>query len=411
MTVILLQVAALVVLAIGSIGLAAVEAAFYLVKRRRLTHLALHNPRAEMVNHYLDDPPTLLMPVHMGTYTAHLAMTVVITSLFLGIGSEWALLIAFLSMVVYLLLFRLSVPYTLVRRNPERSLLLLMPLFNPYARALAPLVAALRKRAASATTQGLDSARSLKETQPVEVPPPPVQEEDEGRLVDAVARFSVTQVRDVMTPRPDIVAMSAQGRVGDLRRLMRETKYSRIPLYGENLDDIVGVVMVRDVIEYEGGDDDPLQPLVRPALVVPETKKIAELLKEMQAGRVAFAVAIDEYGGTAGLLSVEDIVEEIVGEIKDEYDTETEPISVEPDGSVLVAGRVNLERLEQALELPLGNGERVATVGGLVASVFGRIPRPGERTDYKGYTLEVVDAEHKRVNRVRFRRKPVEAAS
>jgi magnesium and cobalt transporter len=192
---------------------------------------------------------------------------------------------------------------------------------------------------------------------------------------------------------------------------MRETKYSRIPVYGENLDDIVGVVMVRDVIEYEGGDDDPLQPLVRPALVVPETKKIAELLKEMQAGRMAFAVAIDEYGGTAGLLSIEDIVEEIVGEIKDEYDTETEPISVEADGAVLVAGRVNLERLEQALELPLGNGERVATVGGLVASVFGRIPRPGERTDYKGYTLEVVDAEHKRVNRVRFRRKPVEAAS
>jgi magnesium and cobalt transporter len=168
---------------------------------------------------------------------------------------------------------------------------------------------------------------------------------------------------------------------------------------------------VRDVVEYEGGDDDPLQPMVRPALVVPETKKIAELLKEMQAGRVAFAVAIDEYGGTAGLLSVEDIVEEIVGEIKDEYDTESEPISVEPDGAVLVAGRVNLERLEQALELPLGNGERVATVGGLVASVFGRIPRPGERTDYKGYTLEVVDAEHKRVNRVRFRRKTAEAVS
>jgi CBS domain containing-hemolysin-like protein len=409
-TVILLQVVALVVLALGSIGLAAVEAAFYLVKRRRLSHLALHNPKAEMVNRFLDDPPTLLMPVHMGTYTAHLAMTVVITSLFLGIGSEWALLIAFLSMVVYLLLFRLSVPYTLVRRQPERSLLVLMPLFNPYARALAPLVAALRKRAASATTQGYETLR-LRETQPVEVPPPPVQEEDEGRLVDAVARFSVTQVRDVMTPRPDIVAMCAHGRVGDLRRLMRETKYSRIPVYGENLDDIVGVVMVRDVIEYEGGDDDPLQPLVRPALVVPETKKIAELLKEMQAGRMAFAVAIDEYGGTAGLLSIEDIVEEIVGEIKDEYDTETEPISVEADGAVLVAGRVNLERLEQALELPLGNGERVATVGGLVASVFGRIPRPGERTDYKGYTLEVVDAEHKRVNRVRFRRKPVEAAS
>jgi putative hemolysin len=408
---IILQVAALLFLAVGSIGLAAVEAAFYLVKRRRLSHVAMHNPRAELVNRYLDDPPTLLMPVHMGTYTAHLAMTVVITSLFLGIGSEWALLIAFLSMVVYLLLFRLSVPYTLVRRNPERSLLLLMPLFHPYARALAPLVAALRKRAASATTQGPDNGRGPKDTQPVEVPPPPVQEENEGRLMDAVARFSVTQVRDVMTPRPDIVAIPAQGKVGDLRRIMRETKYSRIPVYGENLDDIVGVVTVRDLVEYEGNDDDPLEPLVRPALVVPETKKVTDLLKEMQAGRLAFAVVIDEYGGTAGLLTVEDIVEEIVGEIKDEYDTETEPISVEPDGAVLVAGRVNLERLEQALETQLTNGERVATVGGLVATVFGRIPRPGERTDYKGYTLEVVDAEHKRVNRVRFRRKPAEAAS
>jgi putative hemolysin len=206
------------------------------------------------------------------------------------------------------------------------------------------------------------------------------------------------------------VAIPEQATVADLRRIMRETKYSRIPVYGENLDDIVGVVMVRDIVEYEGAAGDPVAPLVRPAFLVPETKKVAELLKEMQAGRISFAVVIDEYGGTAGLLTVEDIVEEIVGEIKDEYDTETEPITVEADGAVLVAGRVNVERLEQALETPLTNGEDVDTVGGLVATVFGRIPRPGERKDYRGYELEVVDAEHKRVNRVRFRRKALEAA-
>ncbi|HET8644175.1 MAG TPA: CNNM domain-containing protein, partial [Vicinamibacteria bacterium] len=191
MTLIALQVVVLIALAAGSIALAAVEAAFYLVKRRRLSRLAMHNPRAEMVNRYLDDPPLLLMPVHMGTYTAHVAMTVVITSLFLGLVSEWALLIAFLSMAVYLLLFRLSAPYTLVRRNPERSLLLLMPLFNPYARALSPLVAALRKRTVSTAVLGHESDRA-KDTQPVEVPPAPVHDEDEGRLVDAVARFAVT---------------------------------------------------------------------------------------------------------------------------------------------------------------------------------------------------------------------------
>jgi CBS domain containing-hemolysin-like protein len=406
--VILLQLVVLVLLAALSIGLAAVEAAFYLVKRRRLSHVAVHNSRAELVNRYLDDPPTLLMPVHMGTYTAHVAMTVVITSLFLGLVSEWALLIAFLSMAVYLLLFRLSVPYTLVRRNPERSLLLLLPVFHAYAVALAPVVRALRKRVVSSSALGHESDRA-RETQPVEVPPPPVHDEDEGRLVDSVARFAVTQVRDVMTPRPDIVAVAAAETVGVLRRVLRETKYSRLTVYGENLDDVVGVVTVRDLVSYEGTDADPLQPLVRPVFLVPETKKIAELLKELQAGRLSFAVAVDEYGGTAGIVTIEDIVEEIVGEIKDEYDVETEPITVEPDGAVLVAGRVNVERLEQALETPLTGGEDVDTVGGLVTTVFGRIPRPGERAEFKGFALEVVDAEHRRVNRVRFRRLPVAA--
>ena len=130
----------------------------------------------------------------------------------------------------------------------------------------------------------------------------------------------------------------------------------------------------------------------------------------MQQQRLTFAVAIDEYGGTAGLVSVEDIVEELVGEIKDEYDVESEPIAVEPDGSVVVAGRVNVDRLEDALDVDLVEAEGVETVGGFVTTVFGRIPRAGERTDHAGFSIEVVDAERKRVNRVRFRRsEPVRA--
>ena len=402
---IVLKLLLLLLLAAASISLASVEAAFYLVKRRRLAHVALQNPRAEMVNRYLDDPPTLLMPVHMGTYTAHLAMAVVVVDIFLHVAEHWAVLISLFTMVLYLLLFRLTLPYALVRRSPERSLMVLLPYFHAYARVLGPLVRALRKRAApeDASTAG-DEERSS--SAPVEVPPPPVHEANEGRLVDAVARFSMTVVRDVMTPRPDIVAVAAAGTVGDLRRLMRETKYSRIPVYRENLDDIVGVVSVRDLVEHEGADAEPLQPLVMPVFLVPETKRIADLLKELQERRTTFAVVIDEYGGTAGLCTVEDIVEELVGEIKDEYDAETEPIAVEGDGSLLVAGRVNIERLEQALESRLANGEDVGTVGGLVTTVFGRVPRPGESLDYKGFTVEVVDAERKRVNRVRFRRKP-----
>jgi len=407
--VIILKILLLLVLAAASITLAAVEAAFYLVKRRRLAHVALQNPRAELVNRYLDDPPTLLMPVHMGTYTMHVAMTVVVADIFFHAAAHWAVLIAFATMVIYLLVFRLTLPYALVRRNPERSLMVLLPYFHAYARVLGPLVRVLRKRAAPEDVPAAE-AEDENSPAPAEVPPAPVHEANEGRLMDAVARFSMTVVRDVMTPRPDVVAVAAAGTLGDLRRLMRETKYSRIPVYGENLDDIVGVVSVRDLVEHEGPDADALRPLVMPVFLVPETKKIADLLKELQERRSTFAVVIDEYGGTAGICSVEDIVEELVGEIKDEYDAETEPIALEGDGSLLVAGRVNIERLEQALEARLANGEDVGTVGGLVTTAFGRVPRPGESLDYKGFTVEVVDAERKRVNRVRFKRKPAEAS-
>jgi CBS domain containing-hemolysin-like protein len=389
-------------LTVASIGLASVEAAFYQVKRRRLAHLALSNPRAELVNRYLEDPPALLMPVHMGTYTAHVGMTVLITTLLLDRLGHWSALVAFLAMLGYLLVFRLSVPYLLVRRHPERSLLLLLPVFHAYAVALRPLVAALRKRAAPepAAPEGLASGPI-----PVQVPPPPVLEPNEARLVESLARFTETLVRDVMTPRPDIVAVAASASLEELRRTMRETKYSRLPVYGDNLDDIVGVVEVRDVLDYEGPDDVPVRGLARPVYLVPETKKIADLLRELQSQRTTFAVVIDEYGGTAGLVSMEDIVEELVGEIKDEYDVETEPIAVEPDGGVLVAGRVSVDRLEQALETSLAVARDVGTVGGLVTSLFGRIPRAGERLEHQGFVLEVVDAERKRVNRVRFRRR------
>jgi CBS domain containing-hemolysin-like protein len=331
-------------------------------------------------------------------------MTVIITMLLTEHGHLhlWALAGAVGFMVLYLLLFRLTLPYSLVWRNPERMLLLLLPVFDAYARALRPLASALRRRAAAPATDDNEATGAF--TMP-EVPPAPVHDENEGRLVDAVARFALTQVRDVMTPRPDIVALPVSSTIGDLRRVLRETKYSRVPVYKENLDDIAGVVSVRDLVEHEGSPADPLLPLVREAYLVPETKKVAELLKEFQARRITFALAIDEYGGISGLATVEDIVEEIVGEIKDEYDLEAEPISVEADGAYLVAGRVNVDRLEQALDAPLAEGD-VGTVGGLVASAFGRIPRPGEKMDYRGFTVEVVDAERKRVHRVRCRRLP-----
>jgi magnesium and cobalt transporter len=243
------------------------------------------------------------------------------------------------------------------------------------------------------------------------VPPPPAQQEDEDRLVDALGRFSETLVRAVMTPRPDVVAIASDASVVDLRRLMRENKYSRVPVYGKDLDDILGVVEVRDLLDFEGAQETPVTKLVRPAHLVPDTKRIQELLREMQGRHITFAVVIDEYGGTAGVVSIEDIVEELVGEIKDEYDVEGDPLAVDADGSVVADGRVGVDRLEEALETELSIDEEIDTVGGLVTSIFGQIPHAGERRLYRGFEVEVLAAERQRVKRVRFRRAPVSSPS
>ncbi len=399
-----LQSLLIVLLATLSIFLATVEASFNLLKRRRLTQVGFHDEaRIELAQHYLDDPARMLIPVHLGTYTAHVGMTVIITSLAFRLVDHWAMLTAFGIMMAYMLLFRVSMPYILVRQDPEATFLRLLPAFHLWAQALEPVIAPLRRRARP-------DAEEAEEGPPMpEVPPPPVQEADEKKLVDALDRFSETAAREVMTPRPDIVAIAAAAPVSALRRLMGETKYSRIPVYGKDLDDIQGVVEVRDLLDYQGDPDSPVGGLVRPVHLVPETKRIPDLLREMQGRRITFAVVIDEYGGTAGIVTVEDIVEELVGEIKDEYDVEGDPLTVDTDGSVVADGRASIERLEQALETELSLDEEIDTVGGLVTSIFGQIPRAGEKKSYRGFEVEVLAAERKRVSRVRFRRAAVES--
>jgi len=348
----------------------------------------------------VDDLPRLLMFVYLGTYTAHVGMTVIITSMMFCVLDHWAMLAVFGMMIAYMLLFRVSVSYILVRKDPEGTFLRLLPAFALWTRALEPLIGQLRRRAVPVPEED-DGPPAA------EVPPPPVQQADEDRLVDALDRFTQTLVREVMTPRPDVWSIATIAPVSSLRLLMSESKYSRIPVYGKDLDDIVGVVEVRDLLDYEGDPQGPVGALARPAHLVPETKRIAELLREMQSRRVTFAVVIDEYGGTAGIVSVEDIVEELVGEIKDEYDVEGDPLVVDADGSVIADGKLGVDRLEEALETELSLDDEIDTVGGLVTSIFGQIPRAGEVRSYRGFQVEVLAAERKRVNRVRFRRETV----
>ena len=407
----LLGLFAIFLLIVVSISLATFEAAFYLVKRRNLHKIADEDsPEMEKLSHYFEDPPSILMPIHIGTYTAHVAMTALLTVLLLDLLNQWAALVALVTMFVYLLIFRLTLPYAVARRAPERVLLTLVRPFHRYAILLRPITTLLRRRAA-----GLDDEDSNGQSGAVrvpsthsEIPPPPLLAENESRIVDSLARFSKTQAREVMTPRLDITALPTSSTVAQARKLFRESQYSRLVAYAETLDDIAGVLHVRDLVSHDGPETATIQSMVRPALIVPDGKKIVDLLREMQTKRLSIAILVDEYGVTAGLVSIEDILEELVGEIKDEYDNETEPLVVTAEGVISASARVSLETLKDALEPGFDMPDDVDTVGGLAMNLFGHVPKAGEKIEHGGYRIEILEATPKRVGRVQFARVAVE---
>ncbi len=396
-----------------SIALAIFEAGFYLVKRRNLHQLADDDsPEMEKLSRYFEDPPSILMPIHIGTYTAHVAMTALLTALLLDLLKHWATLVAVMIMIVYLLIFRLTLPYAIARRGPERVLLTLVRPFHRYAKLLSPLTTLLRRRAAGDSGEEESNGHGHRPaTAKIDIGPAPLLAENESKIVDSLARFSTTHAREVMTPRLDITALPTSSTVAEARKLFRESQYSRLVAYAETLDDIAGVVHVRDLVSHDGPETATVESLVRPALIVPDGKKIVDLLREMQAKRLSIAILVDEYGVTAGLVSIEDILEELVGEIKDEYDVEAEPLVASGEGVITASARVSLETLKDALHPGFEMPDDVDTVGGLAMNLFGQVPRAGERIEHQGYAIEILEATPKRVGRVQFVPSPIEVES
>jgi CBS domain containing-hemolysin-like protein len=298
------------------------------------------------------------------------------------------------------------VPAILVRRSPERFLEVLLPMFTLVANILGPFTALVIGFLGAAERNGREHANGANGR------PPDGRETaaesasvDESRLLLSVVDFGETLVREVMTPRPDIVAIASTATVADLRRLVQEQEYSRLPVYTENLDNIVGLIVVKDLIQLTEAPagDQPVARLMRPAAFVPETKRVAELLREFQQGRFQVAIVVDEHGGTAGLVTIEDVVEVLVGEIRDEYDLEAEPIVQESPDSFVFSAKVDVKRLIERLELDIEEGE-FETVGGYVLARVGRVPAAGETFRFDGLEIVILEAERRRIHKVRLRR-------
>jgi CBS domain containing-hemolysin-like protein len=226
-------------------------------------------------------------------------------------------------------------------------------------------------------------------------------EGEERRLLQSIVDFGDTLVREVMTPRPDIVAVRETATVGDVRALFGEQEYSRFPVYKESLDNIAGFLFVKDLVLNGADDSRPIAGLLRPAVFVPETKRVPELLKQFQRQQTQCAVVVDEYGGTAGLVTIEDLLEEIVGEIRDEYDVEAEPIVDEGGGRYVVSGKASVDEVAQRLGVEIER-EGFETVGGYLLTRIGRVPAVAERLEIDGLNVEVLEVERRRINKVRM---------
>jgi putative hemolysin len=409
-------------LAIAAIYIGIIEAAFSALMRLSLRLTVERNGRAAGLGPYLDDPVLLFVPARllMGVI---LTVTVIVFATWTGVDDLKDPLVLLLSMAGFVFLFEHLIPLLIVRHDPERVLIAVLPSFTIVAGAFKPItlllvgiIATLRRE--RQTSSSPDAITPEEEAADGEAAHAYLEageqegliEREERRLLESIVDFGDTLVREVMTPRPDIVGARSDATLAELRQVFAEQQYSRVPVYRDSLDHILGFVFVKDLIrlplELPAGER-VVERLLRPAHFVPETKRVSDLLKEFQRQQVQSAVVVDEYGGTAGLVTIEDLLEEIVGEIRDEYDVESEPVQDEGNGVFVFSGKVSIDDLNDRLGVSIPP-EGFGTIGGYLLAHLGRVPAVGERIDVDGLQVEVLEAERRRVTRVRVRRQAVQ---
>jgi CBS domain containing-hemolysin-like protein len=362
----------------GMLYAAVVETAFGVLMRLPSRMDAGHG-RDHRLASFLEDPIRLFVPARI-LRGGLLVASVVLWAQVVGTGTVAGLVLLAIGIVTNILLGQI-VPAQIVRRTPERVLQMLLPGFTAAANVIAPLTTLI-----------------------ISWLGPPAEPR---RLLKSVIEFGETQVQEVMTPRPDIVAIRSTATVDELRKVVQEQEYSRLPVFNENLDNIAGVIVVKDLFQMpeQPRGDQPVKDFVRPASFVPETKRVTDVLREFQQKRLQMAIVVDEYGGTAGLVTVEDVLEELVGEIRDEYDVEVEPVVRESDGVYSFSAKAAIEEMTEGLGITIDD-DGFETVGGYVLSRAGRVPAAGEKFAVDGIEIEVLEAERRRIHRVRVRKLP-----
>lgn len=423
-----LEIAACVSILVVLVFLATVDMAFSHLSDLSLRRLSSDTEDAGKRKTYiflrqiLDDRPRFRFGLSSAIQFLLITFTVLVTVLTLRYTQDrtWLLVFALMIGLLATVLFRQILPRLIVRSNAESVLLFLLPIVRPLylitARITTPIASLFSSRDQSQRLEATitpdapdekdddEDIQALLEVGEAEG----IIEEDEREMIESMVEFAETRAGEIMTPRTEICAVPVDSTIGSVRDLIISEKYSRLPVYRENIDNIEGTIYVRDLLQVwaEGGrEDEPISPLLRDAFFVPETKTAAELLKTMQVNHVQLAIVVDEYGGVAGIVTVEDLIEEIVGEIEDE-DTEDEEIIeiIEgEDGYFDVLGSTEIDKIERLFDIELEDDD-YTTIAGMVTSKAGHIPKVGEVLAIRGLEIEVRLADEKKIGLLRVRK-------
>jgi putative hemolysin len=388
---------------------------------RRLAAEAEEHPTARytpLLKEILENRPRFSLTLSAAIQILLVAFTVLVTFVALKwfSGSVVGLIVSLVIGLMLAGIFRQFIPRLLAFRNPEGKLLRLLPVISPFYRVLAfaaePWHRSFDRRRQEDLEEAVDEDEEEGNGDDIEAlidvgEAEGIIEEEERELIQSAIEFGDTRVGEVMTPRTEIVALPNTATVRQARDLIIESRHSRLPVYRDQIDNIEGIVYVRDLLPSLslGKADSPITPFIRPVYFVPETKPVAKQLQEMQKARAYMSIVIDEYGGVAGLVTVEDILEEIVGEIEDEdiSGDESEDIIPAGEGAYEVLGSTEIGKIERLFDMEI-EADDFTTIAGLVIAEKGSLPRMGEHLRFRGLDVEVLEADEKRIGRVKVKR-------
>ena len=406
-------------LALSAFILLTVTAALLALAETSLTHIgrarakALEedgHPRGAALVRLLEHRDRALNPILFVIICCHLGAATVIAVWADDQFGGWGIVGAFFVEVLFIFVLAEAMPKTYALSRPDATALQIVPIASFLSR-VPPLRWMVRLLVGISNVvlpgPGSPTGPSVSEEELLALAGAAAQADvidaEEQELIESIIEFGDTIVREVMVPRPDMVSVGVDYRVTDVIEVVILNGFSRLPVVGDGIDDIQGVAHTKDLVrvERDGHGDEPVSRFARPARFVPESKRVAELLKEMQAEQNHMAVVIDEYGGTAGLVTLEDLIEELVGEIVDEFDVEEALIEELPGGSYDLNARMPLDEVNELIDGDLPEGEW-DSIGGLLLSALGHVPTSGEAVEIAGVRMTALRVDGRRIGRVRI---------